>query len=77
MLPVLGALFRLNATLAYFFSFIFNGITFIVSAIFMWKLPNILPERTTEAKHPLREALDALGVGAIESSFLPISRLTA
>ena len=53
---VLGAIFRLNAQLAYEITFGVNALTFFVSAWFMAKLPAIPPERASEAKHPWSEA---------------------
>jgi len=53
---VLGAIFKLSATLAYEVTFGLNAATFFVSAIFMARLPAIPPERFGEVKNPWAEA---------------------
>ncbi|MGI8923801.1 MAG: MFS transporter [Fimbriimonadales bacterium] len=57
---VLGAIFKLSASLAYIVTFAVNGITFILSAIFMAKLPPIVPEREGPPKHAWHEAKEGI-----------------
>jgi DHA3 family macrolide efflux protein-like MFS transporter len=57
---VLGALFKLSASLAYVFSFSLNAVTFAISALFMARLPKIEPERDAPPKKAWLEAWEGI-----------------
>ncbi|MBA3726177.1 MAG: MFS transporter, partial [Armatimonadetes bacterium] len=57
---VLGAVFKLSAALAYIVTFSINAVTFVLSAIFMAKLPPIVPERERPPKHAWHEAKEGI-----------------
>ncbi len=46
----LKAIFTVNQLLAYILTFAFNGVTFLISAFFMWRLPSIKAEQDTTQK---------------------------
>jgi MFS transporter, DHA3 family, macrolide efflux protein len=47
---VLKAIFSANKLLSYVLTFAFNGVTFLISAFFMWRLPEIKAEQDTAQK---------------------------
>ncbi|MCH8273699.1 MAG: MFS transporter [Armatimonadetes bacterium] len=57
---VLGVVFRLSASFAYAITFAFNGVTFLVSAFFMYRLPKIVPEGKTGKRNALIESFEGL-----------------
>lgn len=56
---LLGIIFKISASLAYIVAFGINAVSFFVSAIFMAKLPAIVPFREEE-KHPFQDAVDGV-----------------
>lgn len=52
---VLQVIFALSKTMTYFVTFLFNGATFLVSALFMLRLPSLVPERVGERKSTWNE----------------------
>ena len=46
----LKAIFTVNQLLAYILTFVFNGVTFLISAFFMWRLPEIKAEQDAALK---------------------------
>ena len=57
----LKAIFSVNKLLSYLLTFAFNGMTFLLSAYFMWRLPSIQAEQDKEQKPSFwRETLESL-----------------
>lgn len=73
---VLKALFALSQLFAYVLTFLVNTITFVISAFFMWKLPDLQPERSDDEKHVWHEAVEGLrfvwGYGALRAIILSL-----
>ncbi len=57
---VLQVIFSLSRTLTYFVTFVFNGLTFIVSALFMLRLPSLVPERHDERQSAWNEMKEGI-----------------
>ncbi len=57
---VFQVIFALNKTFTYFITFLFNGCTFLVSALFMLRLPDLYPEREASPHSTLHEVKEGL-----------------
>ncbi len=57
---VLQVIFALSKTMTYFVTFLFNGATFFVSALFMLRLPSLIPEREGERKSTWNEMKEGI-----------------
>lgn len=52
---VLQVIFTLSKTMTYVATFLFNGATFLISALFMLRLPSLVPERVDDRKSTWNE----------------------
>ncbi len=56
----LHAIFTFSAALAYIITFAFNAVSFLISAVFMARLPKMLPQREDTPKSALHDAIEGV-----------------